>query len=100
MRTLERLPGSDSASALFDIDLANAFLLPNFFDFVANHVCQAEVARDRFHNDERRRCIRCIELDVLYSAKPIKKRLASLDVFDPVKFERVSHFTQNTLGGF
>src|SRR4030095_225740 len=99
-RTKECRSSSTSASALFHINLANAFLLPNLFDFVANQVRQSDLARDGFNYDQRRRCVRSVEPDVFNSAKPIKKRLPPLDVLDPIKLERVGHFAQHSFGCF
>src|SRR5437588_4761630 len=85
---------------LLNVNLANAFLLPNGFNLVANFVCQPDVVRNRFDNHQRRRRVRGIKLNVLYPAKPIEERLPALDVFDPIKFERVGDFAEHAVDRF
>src|SRR5262249_6267693 len=91
---------SDRASALFDINLANAFLLTNFLHVVSNQIGQTNALRDRFNDDQRRGGVRSIQLNVLDSTKPVEKRLSLFDVLDPIKLERVGRFAQNSFDGF
>ena len=85
---------------LLDVDLAHALLLSNRLHLIANFVRQADLLRNSLDQHERRRRIGSVELDILDPAEPIKEGLLSPDVFDPIKFERVGHLTEDALRRF
>src|SRR5437762_12475234 len=87
-------------ATLFDVDLANTFLLANDLDLIADLVPESHLMRNCFDNDQRRRAVRSIELDVFYAAKPVSERLLRLDVLYPIQLKRVGHFAENTFIGF
>src|ERR1700736_2149474 len=84
----------------FDVDFANAFLLTNGFDLVSNFVSQPDMMRDGFDENERRRGIRSVELDVFDAAQSIEKRLPGLNVFHAIQLEGVDQFAKNALAHF
>ena len=85
---------------LLDIDLADAFLLTNDLDLVANFVAEPGSARDGLDKNERRRCVRSIHLHVLDPDQPIKKRLPGFQVLYPIQFQRVGHLAENAFCDF
>jgi hypothetical protein len=85
---------------LFDVDLAHAFLLTDDFDLIANLVGKPDGVRDRFDENEWRRRVGGIHLDVLHAEQSIQKRLSRLDVFHTVQFQRVGHLAKNTFRDF
>src|SRR5713101_6096960 len=85
---------------LLDVDFANAFLLTNRFDLISDFVSEADRMRYRFDQDERRRSMRGVELDVFNAAQAIDERLPRLDIFHAIQFERVGHFAKNAIGRF
>jgi len=43
---------AEDRQILFDVDFADAFLLTNDFDLIANFICQSDGPRDRFDKNE------------------------------------------------
>ena len=85
---------------LLDVDFANAFLLTNGLDLVSNFVPESDMVRNRFDENERRRSVRSVELDVFNAAESIDKRLLRFDIFHAIQFEGVGHLAKNALGRF
>ncbi len=75
-------------------------MLTNDFDLVSDFVPQSDTVRDRLDENERRRSVRSVELDVFDAAEPIDKWLLRLDVFHPIQLERIGHFAKNALTHF
>ena len=90
----------EASPALFDVDLAHAFLLTNDFDLIANLVGQPDGARNRLNKNKWRGSVRRVHLHVFDSEHAIKKRLSRFEVFHPIQFQRVGHFTENALRDF
>src|SRR5205814_10327940 len=80
---------------LLDVDFANAFLLADRFDLVPHLITQPSAARNGVDQHERTGGIGSVELHIFNSQQPVEKWLTRLDVFDPVKFERVSNLAKN-----
>ena len=96
----ELLSKHDRTSALFDVNLADAFLLPNIFDAIPDFIGKIDIVPHGLDDHQRRRCVGSIEQNVFDAAESIKKRLLFLNVLHPVKLESVGHLAENSVRCF
>src|SRR2546423_5198427 len=85
---------------LFDVEFANSFLHADVLDGVADLVAQAQLNRQRIEQDERRRDVRRVDLDIFQTEHPRPKWLACFQVLNPIELERVRYLAKNSFGNF
>ena len=74
---------------LFDIDLAHALLLADGFHLVPRQVAQSYGLRDGINQHQWTGCVGRSQLHVFNADQSANKRLASLNVLNPIKLKRV-----------
>src|SRR5205823_1533606 len=86
---------ASDTDALLDVELAHFLLGADDFHLVPQLVGESDFLRNAIHQNNGRRKIGSVHLDVFQPDNAIDERLQNLDVFYPIQLQRLGDFAEN-----